>query len=503
MGLTVKKLHRAVVWIRREYRLDDHLALWSAAHDAEEVLPLVIVGDDFDRGSHAKRAAIREAMSVLRERLRGIGGELFVRRGEAADVLPRFMEKAGCTAVYLTSDPDPVIHSGDVLLRSRIEGAGRLWKEFEDHVLFGAADVRTTGSGEPYTVFTPYRNAWRLRRSEIPPPLSALRSLRSPQLPPGELPGQGIHTKKLDILSPVISGGEMGALQMMRLFLAKGVMSYDRHRDLLAVPGTSRLSHHLALGMLGVRTLYAAILECERATRGVNRRGIEAFLDQLIWREFYYQILANFPTVANSSFRPFFDSVPWKERPEMWAAWQEGRTGYPIVDAAMRQLAQEGWMHNRGRMIVASFLTKDLRIHWKRGEEYFMRQLVDGDTALNNGGWQWSAGSGTDAQPWFRIFNPVLQGKKFDPTGAYVRRYVPELGRVPDWYIHDPWLMPPDAQRKSGCLIGRDYPGPIVDHEIQRRETIRVFGEARVVPTQTPRKGTHARTKGTLHTTHK
>ena len=217
----------------------------------------------------------------------------------------------------------------------------------------------------------------------------------------------------------------------------------------------------------------------EAAPGGAARRGAETWLNELIWREFYMAILYDYPGVLDQSFRADLQRIVWENDDGAFAAWTEGRTGYPVVDAAVRQLVQTGWMHNRARMIVASFLVKDLLIDWRWGERFFMRHLVDGDPAANNGGWQWTAGTGTDAAPYFRIFNPVLQGKKHDPEGAFVRRWLPELARVPERYLHEPWTMPSEVQSEAGCVIGRDYPAPIIDHAWARERVLRAYAQAR------------------------
>jgi deoxyribodipyrimidine photo-lyase len=244
------------------------------------------------------------------------------------------------------------------------------------------------------------------------------------------------------------------------------------------LPGTSGLSPYLRFGMLSARQ--AAVAALEVGEHPEAREGAQVWLDELIWREFYLHILYHFPNVLRESFRESLREIPWDNDTRAFAAWQEGLAGYPVVDAAMRQLRATGWMHNRARMIVASFLTKDLLIDWRWGERYFMQQLVDGDPASNNGGWQWSAGTGTDAAPYFRIFNPVLQGEKFDPEGAYVRRWVGELARVPDRYLQRPWLMPEEIQREAGCILGKDYPAPMVDHAWARERTLEAYRQAKV-----------------------
>ena len=240
--------------------------------------------------------------------------------------------------------------------------------------------------------------------------------------------------------------------------------------------GTSRLSPYLRFGMISARQCAVAALEAMAAAPDeAARQGAETWLNELIWREFYMAILYHFPNVLQEAFRPELRAIPWSNDPAQFAAWCEGRTGYPVVDAAMRQLVETGWMHNRARMIVASFLVKDLLIDWRWGERFFMQHLIDGDPAANNGGWQWTAGVGTDAAPYFRVFNPTLQAAKFDPDGAYVRRWLPELARVPDKHIHAPWLMPLDVQRTAGCVIGQGYPAPIVEHGAARDRVLAAY----------------------------
>ncbi len=279
-------------------------------------------------------------------------------------------------------------------------------------------------------------------------------------------------------------GGESEAIKLLTEYKESGrLAAYHELRDIPAAEGTSRLSPYLRFGALSPRACLDAAFG-SALPLGPNPsqkgRGEDAWINELIWREFYAQILYHFPHAGAGNFRRQYDRLSWGSGSaeldqERFAAWCEGRTGYPIVDAAMRQLNQTAWMHNRARMIVASFLTKDLLLDWRWGESYFMRMLVDGDPASNNGGWQWAASTGTDAQPYFRIFNPVLQGERFDPRGQYVRRYAPELARVPDEYIHRPWAMPAAAQRESSCVVGVDYPAPIVDHATQKEESLRRF----------------------------
>jgi deoxyribodipyrimidine photo-lyase len=259
----------------------------------------------------------------------------------------------------------------------------------------------------------------------------------------------------------------------------KKLASYAERRDLLAKDATSRLSAHLANGTISIREVYHAAREVRSRGNAVARTSADTFITELIWREFFYQILAHHPFVLRRSFRDGIPADSWSGTRRHLRAWCEGRTGYPIVDAGMRQLNSEGWMHNRARMIVASFLVKDLHIDWRKGERYFLDRLIDADLASNNGGWQWVAGTGTDASPWFRIFNPVTQSRRFDPSGAYIRRYVPELASVPAPLVHSPWLMSRDDQVRTHCRIGKDYPLPIVDHNVERAVALAMFRVAK------------------------
>lgn len=255
---------------------------------------------------------------------------------------------------------------------------------------------------------------------------------------------------------------------------------YADQRNRMDLDGTSRLSPYLRFGMLSTRQAAVTALQARSADQNErSHEGADTWLSELIWRDFYFSILLHFPQVLRRSFRSVYDGIAWRNNEEQFRAWCQGRTGYPVVDAAMRQLVQSGWMHNRARMIVASFLVKDLLIDWRWGEKWFMQQLVDGDPAANNGGWQWAAGTGTDAAPYFRIFNPVLQGKKFDPQGDYTRRWLPELANVPGKYLQEPWKMPREVQDKAGCVIGRDYPHPIVDHALARHSALAAYASAR------------------------
>jgi deoxyribodipyrimidine photo-lyase len=301
---------------------------------------------------------------------------------------------------------------------------------------------------------------------------------------PSNLASESLPTEPTLPANNPFSPGEAVAQGRLKAFTsgeAAPIYRYAENRDRPAVGGTAQLSPYLRFGLISARQAVVAALQAQAAAPDeAARKGAEIWLNELIWREFYATILYHFPHVRRGSFRPELEYIPWNNDEAAFTAWCEGKTGYPLVDAAMRQLKQLGWMHNRVRMIVASFLVKDLLIDWHWGEKWFMQHLLDGDPAANNGGWQWTAGTGTDASPYFRIFNPILQSKKFDPSGKYIKQWLPELANVPPKYIHEPAKLPQSEQKKYGCLIGQDYPAPIVDHFAAREQTLAAYHEARV-----------------------
>jgi deoxyribodipyrimidine photo-lyase len=323
----------------------------------------------------------------------------------------------------------------------------------------------------PYTVFTPFSQKWK----NLPAP-------GKPLAPPEHFTLLPTLTSMAIPQSPILQGiagfkaGESEASHRLAAFIDADITHYAEARDRMDLAATSGLSPYLHFGMLSARQAASAALSAyEEAGDALGRKGVESWLNELIWREFYASILYHFPFVIDIAFRSNLRNVPWREDAPGFTAWKEGCTGYPVVDAGMRQLNTSGWMHNRARMLTASFLVKDLLIDWRKGEAYFMQHLLDGDSASNNGGWQWTAGTGTDAAPYFRVFNPVLQGQKFDPHGAYVRHWVPELAAVPDEFIHTPWHMPVSLQQKIGCVIGKNYPAPIVDHASARQRVLEAY----------------------------
>jgi deoxyribodipyrimidine photo-lyase len=462
---------RALHWFRADLRLRDNRALAAAAASAGSIAFLFVLDERLLASPQAGRTRLRflhACLAQLAAELLRRGQRLVVRRGDPRREVPRVAREVGAELVSWNRDTSPFARRRDAAVRSALEERGVRVLEAKDRVVFEGAELRT-GAGQPFRVFTPFRNAWWRRFEAEPPPAPAALRLPDPApAPTGELPS--LADLGANGVGPALppAGADAAARRLGR-FLDGPVADYAKRRDLPGVEGTSRLSHHLRFGTLSPRACFAAGREAA-AREPRLRAGVAKWLDELVWREFYAAILEEHPRVLGHPFRPEFERVRWNDDEDAFAAWCAGRTGHPIVDAGMRQLAETGWMHNRARMLAASFLVKDLLIDWRRGETWFMQHLVDGDPASNNGGWQWSASTGTDAQPYFRIFSPVAQGERFDPDGAYVRRFVPELRDVPARLVHRPWEAP------ALCPL---YPTPIVDHAERRRLAILRFEEAR------------------------
>lgn len=454
-------------WVRRDLRLADNPALAAAAAAGDVVIPCFVIEPrllDTPQTAPKRLAFLFGGLAALDANLRLRGSRLVVRRGEALTELRRLVAESGAQAIYAEADFSPFARRRDehvaAYLPLRLVGSPTLRHPDDIH----------SANGSPYAVFTPFRKAW------LAQPLPAASDLLpAPErlVAPADLPELPLPSFDPPTDFPP---GEAEAHCRLKHFLDGPIARYANNRNALDRDGTSQLSPYLRFGMLSARQAVVAALEALQKDAG---KGAEVWLSELIWREFYFSILWHFPYVLQRAFRPQYEHIPWQNDPHDLADWQAGETGYPVVDAAMRQLATTGWMHNRARMIVASFLVKDLLVDWREGERWFMRHLVDGEPAANNGGWQWTAGVGTDAAPYFRIFNPVTQGKKFDPKGRFIRRWLPELANVPDEYIHEPWRMPPDVQARARCRIGRDYPLPIVDHTFARRRTLDAYARAR------------------------
>jgi deoxyribodipyrimidine photo-lyase len=465
-------------WFRRDLRVADNTALSRAARDAERVVPVFLLDDHYAADPNvgpARLRFLRESLEELALSLPRAGGSLLVRRGPAATALPQLLAETGADGVYANLEIGPYPEERDRLAQAAVEAAGARFRLFGDALLV-EPDAIASAAGDPYTVYTPFSRKWTAAEKRDPEPSPA--SLESP-----ELPGIPLATvrawRDLPRDARCLPGGETAALELLRRFFGGPAALYAEDRNRPDREGTSRLSPYLHFGTISPRTIRAAAEESWRATPPGGREHIRKFVLELAWREFYQHVLFHFPRVARESFRPEFDALAWKDDAEALLAWKRGRTGYPFVDASMRELTTTHWMHNRSRMVAASFLTKDLHIHWRQGEQWFEHELADADLASNNGGWQWAAGSGTDAAPYFRVFNPVLQSRKFDPEGSYIRRYVPELARVPAGKLHEPWTMTSGEQVESGCRIGVDYPAPIVDHAREKAVALEMFAALR------------------------
>uniref|UniRef100_E6PGE7 Putative Deoxyribodipyrimidine photo-lyase PhrB n=1 Tax=mine drainage metagenome TaxID=410659 RepID=E6PGE7_9ZZZZ len=465
----------------------DNVALAEAAEASDEVALAFVLDPVLLRSERMGAPLVQayfSALASLRAELRSRGSELALLEGDFAEQLTAFAGRIGAGALYYNDDYEPEAIERDARVRTALEAAGVAVHSSLDHVYFGADEVRTEG-GAPYRIFTPYKRRWLDQHALAPRmPVRSNRASAEKLIARAEIgatrdfPEPEEYGHRSSAAYPTCS--EAGAGACLERFLAEGGASdaYSLQRDLPALDGTSRLSPDLRAGTIGIRTCVARARSAMEGASAKRRASLDVWLSELIWRDFYQQILRNFPHVANAPFLPATAAIPWREDELAFRAWCEARTGYPIVDAAMQQLNTTGWMHNRLRMIVASFLSKDLLLNWQWGERYFERQLADADLAQNNGGWQWAASTGTDAAPYFRIFNPVLQGQRFDPEGAFVRAMLPALRGVPTKYVHAPWQMPPLVQRESGCIIGEDYPAPIVDRTETKTRVLAAFSAA-------------------------
>lgn len=472
-----------LVWFRRDLRDMDHVALSEALRRGRCVFCVFVFDrtmlDALPSRSDRRVDFIHQSLLELDAALRQRGGALIVRHGAAVSEIPLVARELGVSAVFANGDYEPQAKWRDAAVAGALAGSGISFQLFKDQVIFAGTEVLSQ-AGRPYTVFTPYRNAWLKRLGEDDLVAYPTRGSFA-----GDALARGVPSlASLGFLSCDLHGlglrtGMSGARQLLSGFSGR-MPDYRIARDFPALNGGSSLSVHLRFGTVSIRELVRTAIAAG-ALRDVAG-GAACWLSELIWRDFYFMILDHFPHVAERAFRAEYDDIQWEKgtwADAAFAAWCTGHTGYPLVDAAMRQLNRSGYMHNRLRMVTASFLCKDLGVDWRRGEAYFAAHLNDFDLAANNGGWQWASSSGCDAQPWFRIFNPVTQSTRFDSAGVFIRRYLPELAAVPERFIHAPWRMDEAAQAACAVHIGRDTPAPLVDHDIARRRTLSRYAVVR------------------------
>jgi deoxyribodipyrimidine photo-lyase len=481
-----KPFSSGLVWLRRDLRVQDNPALATALAQCAQVHCVFVFDRTIldplerqDRRVEFIRESLREVDATLRVAAGSPDAGLIVLHGVAEEEIPNLARALHAGAVFAAKDYEPQALQRDAAVQAALQAQDQVFVQMKDHVVFEEREVLTQ-MGKPYGVFTPYLRAWRAKLGDAPLPMHSL-PLSCPQLAPRpaayakevqSLQDMGFAPTNLKTLA--IPTGMSGAASLLADFVAR-MDRYDETRNFPAIKGPSYLGVHLRFGTVSIRQL----VNLARQHIAAGSTGAQTWLAELVWRDFYVQILANFPQVATGAFKPEYDAIPWEEGARadaLYAAWCEGRTGYPLVDAAMAQLNQTGYMHNRLRMVAGSFLVKHLGLDWRWGERYFAAHLNDFDLSANNGGWQWVSSSGCDAQPYFRIFNPVTQSEKFDADGKFIRRYVPALKDLGNKAIHAPWLAKPLELQAAGITLGQHYPLPVVDHAAARGRTLLRYG---------------------------
>lgn len=467
----MSQLAPVIHWFRRDLRIADNTSLLAASASGRPVIPVYILsqwsGDHHWTGPN-RQEFLCGCLSSLAKNLELHQGRLIIRRGNAIDELKRLVHETKAQAIYFNSDPDPFGKSVELALQNWCAEASIACHAHHDVSLHGPSEVLTQ-SEQPYRVYTPYSRNWLALPK--PSPLGKPKNLGTPASVKS-LPLPDISTWVLEKPNAqLLPAGERAARDRLQAAVAEKISLYGGTRDFPAVAGTSRISQDLRYGLLSIRTVFAKCLAAKSSANLAGQANIDIFIKELAWREFYFAILHHFPNVLDEEFNPDWRGLPWDEPGELFERWKNGVTGFPIVDAGMRELKATGFMHNRVRMITAMFLTKDLHIDWKQGESWFMQHLLDGEIASNNGGWQWSAGTGADAAPYFRIQNPWSQTVKFDADGAYIKKWIPELAKThPARFIEAP---------KDGRPIAPDYPLPCVDHKTERERTLAIFKKHR------------------------
>ncbi len=469
-----------IIWFRSDLRLANHRALAAAVETGAPIIALFILDDQSPGGwplGGASRWWLHHSLMVLARDIESRGGKLILRRGVTTYELPRAVAETGASAVYFSRSYEPWAVALEQDLKRRFDADGIAVKRYGGPLLREPEDVRTK-TGDVYKVYTPF---WRaLSAGYVPPkPIAAPTTFKAPASQPksDSLASWHLLPTKPDWsggMAEVWEPGEAGAQKLLKSFLKTSLKTYTEDRNRPDKRGTSRLSPHLHFGEITPAACWAAAHKAAAEQSGADK-GLETFLKEIVWREFSTTLLFYWPDLPEAPFRKDFAAFPWARDAAHLKAWQKGQTGYPIVDAGMRELWTTGYMHNRVRMVVASFLIKHLLIPWQQGEAWFWDTLVDADLANNAASWQWVAGSGADAAPYFRIFNPVTQGEKFDPDGVYVKRWVPELKKMPAGLIHAPWLAPAETLAAAGITLGKTYPAPIVDHASARARALSAY----------------------------
>jgi deoxyribodipyrimidine photo-lyase len=463
-----------LVWFRRDLRDYDHAALYHALKTSKQVYCVFVFDTSIlsllNNKEDRRVEFIWESVQELKLAFQQKGGDLIVKHGKAVESIPKLAQQLNVDAVFINHDYEPAAIQRDQQVAAQLASNGIELHHFKDQVLFEKDEILNL-SNKPYLVFTPYRNAVLKKLDDFylkPYPVDRYISQLA-TLTPSEMPSlETIGFKRTNLKQMALPTGMHGGLALLEDFILR-ISAYKQARDYPAVKGVSYLSTHLRFGTVSVRHL-------ARTAHSIGNAGADSWLNELIWRDFYFQILYHNPQIASGkAFNSKFEHLPFPNNHDYFKAWCTGKTGYPLIDAAMRQINQTGFMHNRLRMVVASFLVKDLLIDWRWGERYFAENLIDFDLSANNGGWQWAASTGCDAQPWFRIFNPITQSKRFDQHGKFIRKYLPELNHCSDEEIHSPWQISSLRQAEIGVVIGKDYPSPIVNHEAQRGLALDLF----------------------------
>lgn len=477
-------MKRALCWIRRDLRLHDHQALQAALKEAQEVVCVFIFDQsitekiksglkEFSLPSEDMRLGfLWQAIDELNQELQTHQSQLILHFGKPEELIPQLAQQYQCEKVFFNRDYEPSAKQRDLDVIEKLQSLGISHQHFKDHVVFEHNQVRTQ-SGGLYRVYTPYKNRWRELFEEHKQEILKIQKPDFHRLAKIQEPWQAKEywEKKIGLhfTAPSLPGSRQWALKTLEEFGDKAMAHYHERRDFPAMEGTAQLSAHIRHGLISIREMLRSCIEKQKLL------GAQTWMNELIWREFYQMILDTHPYIVSSAFKPNYDAIQWRGSESEFQAWCQGQTGFPIVDAAMRCLNQTGQMHNRLRMVVASFLCKTLLIDWKKGERYFALKLLDFDLAANNGGWQWSSSTGCDAQPYFRIFNPYSQSEKFDKEGDFIKMYCPELRELAAKKIHAPHLVPPLELMNAGIHLGEDYPFAIVDYASKRKEALEMY----------------------------